>query len=113
MRFDVTDHDYEVPRLESKLEERVRNFLNTLGDDCLQFKATSPANRGIADRIVLYKGVYIAMELKVGKNKTSALQKDFLQKVRKAGGVAGEVRCIADVKELLNEAKAVLLDRQV
>lgn len=108
-----TPKDAEEPKLESKLESKVRDFLNDFGDICVQFKATSPSNRGIADRVVLYKGIYIAMELKVGKNKPSALQQDFLEKVRKAGGVAGIVRSIADVKELLNEAEALLLGRKV
>ena len=43
---------------------------------------------GVSDIVVCYQGLYIAIECKAGKNKLSALQKMFLEKVAAAGGLA-------------------------
>lgn len=45
------------------------------------------ADKGTSDIIALYKGVYLAIEVKHGKNKATDEQIEFLESVAKAGGV--------------------------
>jgi hypothetical protein len=45
------------------------------------------ADKGTSDIIALYKGVYLAIEVKFGKNKATKEQIEFLELVANAGGV--------------------------
>jgi hypothetical protein len=56
---------------------------------------------GSADLIGIYRGKFLAMEVKQkGKNPTPE-QENFLKTVRLNGGIAGVVRCVEDVRNLL------------
>ena len=57
---------------------------------------------GISDIIGFHKrtGQFIACEIKVGKDKLSAEQILFLERVKRAGGVAMEVRGIDQLENL-------------
>lgn len=56
---------------------------------------------GSADLIGIYKGRFLALEIKVpGKNPTLE-QTNFINAVNKAGGIAGVCRCRQDVIDLL------------
>ena len=43
---------------------------------------------GIPDILVCYRGVFLGVEVKVGKNKPSALQKAKVNMINQAGGLA-------------------------
>ena len=45
------------------------------------------ADKGTSDIIALYKGVYLAIEVKFGKGKPTPEQIEFLESVARAGGV--------------------------
>ena len=45
------------------------------------------ADKGTSDIIALYKGVYLAIEVKHGKNTATPEQIEFLESVARAGGV--------------------------
>ena len=45
------------------------------------------ADKGTSDVIALYKGVYLAIEVKHGKNNATPEQIEFLESVARAGGV--------------------------
>ena len=45
------------------------------------------ADKGTSDVIALYKGVYLAIEVKGAKGKASDEQIEFLQRVSKCGGI--------------------------
>lgn len=58
-------------------------------------------NPGGSDLIGIYKGKFLAMEIKIpGKNATPE-QQLFIDIINKNGGIAGVVRCVADVQKLL------------
>lgn len=58
-------------------------------------------NPGGADLIGIFRGRLLALECKIpGKNATPE-QKLFIDIVNKHGGIAGVVRCVEDVRELM------------
>lgn len=56
---------------------------------------------GIPDLIVCYKGRFIGLECKVGKNTATALQQQTIQQILKAGGYAVVVKSVSEVKEII------------
>ena len=59
---------------------------------------------GSSDLIGIYKGRFLALELKrKGKNPTPK-QQNFIDVVNKAGGIAGVVRSVEDLKYLLTNS---------
>jgi hypothetical protein len=76
---------------ESKFKIKVRAHLDTIPRSFF-FKTQMVSLRGIPDFIGLINGRFVALELKVGKNKLDALQRWVLSKIAGAGGVAIELR---------------------
>lgn len=56
---------------------------------------------GIPDLIVCYKGRFIGLECKVGKNKPTVLQAVTIKKIINAGGYATVVRTVEEVREFI------------
>jgi len=65
--------------LEKQVEARLVRKVKALGGECWKF--VSPANRGVSDRIVLFKGEVFFVELKRDGGKMTTKQKLFEQKV--------------------------------
>ena len=61
------------------------------------------ADAGTSDIIACYRGRYLAIECKIGRNKPTAKQIDFLDSVREAGGIALVSWDIDSVIQLLEE----------
>lgn len=61
---------------------------------------------GVPDIICCYKGKFIAIECKAGKNKPTALQEKELAEIRSAGGIALVIRedNVYELEEILNES---------
>ena len=59
---------------------------------------------GVSDVLICYAGQYIAVELKVGRNKASALQLEFLDEIKSCGGVCGIAYDWGGVKKILRLA---------
>jgi len=57
--------------------------------------------RGVSDLIVCIRGHFLAIELKVGRNKLSDDQQIFLENVGRTGGVAAECRSLEDIEMLV------------
>ena len=71
------------------------------------FPATHGYGRsGVPDIICCYKGKFIAIECKAGKNKTTALQERELDEIRSAGGIALVIRedNVYELEGVLNES---------
>ena len=88
---------------ESKVKKQVRQLL----DEYEIYHFMPPANgfgrAGIPDIIGCFRGQFIAVECKAGKNTTTALQDRELQRIKDAGGVsfvASETN-LNELKELL------------
>lgn len=57
--------------------------------------------RGIPDLIVCYRGRFIGLECKVGKNEATVLQSLTIRRILRAGGYAMVVRSVEEVKQLI------------
>ena len=57
---------------------------------------------GIPDLIVCYRGRFIGLECKVGKNETTVLQSLTIRRILRAGGYAMVVRSVEEVKQLIS-----------
>lgn len=58
--------------------------------------------KGSSDIIgVATDGRFIAIECKIGKNKTTQFQEDFLEAVRSRGGIAAVVYQLEDLQQIL------------
>ena len=88
--------------LEKTLIQNIRKYLQTL-PECFFWKEHGGqyGTAGIPDIIVCYKGRFYGLEAKVGTNKPTRLQESTIAAIRKAGGAAGVVRSVDDVKKLL------------
>ena len=99
---------------EATLIQRIRKYLATL-PDCFFWKEHGGqyGTAGIPDIIACYKGRFIALEAKVGKNKPTKLQAATIDKIRQAGGTAAVVYSVEDVKAVLSEMEACDVRRSV
>ena len=90
---------------ESQLIQNIRKYLATL-PECFFWKEHGGqyGTAGIPDIIVCYKGRFIALEAKVGKNQPTRLQAATIDPIRRAGGIACVVRSVDEVKEIMNNA---------
>jgi hypothetical protein len=84
---------------EAALIQKIRKYLATV-PECFFWKEHGGqyGTAGIPDLIVCYKGKFIALEAKVGKNQPTRLQAATIKQIRNAGGVAVVVRSLEDVK---------------
>ncbi len=99
---------------EATLIQSIRKYLATL-PDCFFWKEHGGqyGTAGIPDIIACYKGRFIALEAKVGKNKPTKLQAATIDKIRQAGGTAAVVYSVEDVKAVLSEMEACDVRRSV
>ncbi len=62
------------------------------------------SSRGVPDLIICANGKFIAVELKVGDNKPTPLQADYLQRIEQAGGQAHVVTTLDQFREVILNA---------
>lgn len=87
---------------ESQLIHSIRKYLATLPECfCWKEHGGQYGTAGIPDIIVCYKGRFVALEAKVGKNQPTPLQAATIEQIRKAGGTAAVVRSVDDVKDVI------------
>jgi hypothetical protein len=60
---------------------------------------------GIPDLFIIWRGVFAAVELKVGKNQATKLQEITLGKIAAAGGVTRICRDVAGIREVIEKIK--------
>ena len=87
---------------ESQLILNIRKYLATI-PGCFYWKEHGGqyGTAGIPDIIVCYKGKFIALEAKVGRNQPTRLQTATIVQIRHAGGIAAVVRSVDEVKEIM------------
>lgn len=61
--------------------------------------------KGVADILGIYKGKFLAIEVKAPKSYPTQEQKAFIEKVKSEGGIAFIARSIEDVKRELEGEK--------
>lgn len=87
---------------ESELITKISRYLKTM-DNLFFWKEHGGmyGTTGIPDLIVCYKGRFIGLECKVGKNKPTVLQAQMIQQIIRAGGYALVVRSVDEVKQVI------------
>ena len=86
---------------ETKLQKSVQKYLESKGAYCFKVHGSAYMKAGIPDIIACYKGYFIGIECKVGKNKMSKLQEEHRDEIVRAGGIHILAYKLDDVKEVL------------
>jgi hypothetical protein len=88
---------------EGKVSKEIADYLNKQRILNGRRQATTVKN-GEADRWLLYKGIYVNIEIKrPGGGITTLLQKNKLKALRENGGVGLVVDCVEDVMKVLDD----------
>ena len=92
---------------ESKVKARCVAQLKALGALYFYPVTGGYGTNGVSDIVACYKGLYVAIECKAGKNKLSELQKVFLENVEAAGGLALMINesNVEDLTKILLDSK--------
>jgi Holliday junction resolvase len=109
----MTEHDtqqaiIDLIRMRGGIATRVNSgsMISKRGDKTYKVML---ADKGTSDIIALYKGMYIAIEVKHGKNDATREQLDFLREVAERGGVglvAYDIDIVNDVMKAIDQACA-------
>jgi Holliday junction resolvase len=73
---------------EKKVKETVKKTLDAMGIWHFSPYQAGMGRAGIPDIIACYKGMFVAIECKAGKNTTTALQEREIDAIRRAKGLA-------------------------
>ncbi len=86
---------------------KIRKYLTTV-PECFFWKEHGGqyGTAGIPDIICCYKGRFVALEAKYGKNKPTKLQTATIEAIRNAGGTAAVVYSVDDVRKVFGELEA-------
>lgn len=89
---------------EAALIQKIRKYLATV-PECFFWKEHGGqyGTAGIPDIIVCYKGRFIGLEAKVGRNNPTKLQAVTIDRINAAGGIAVVVRTVDDVKAVIEK----------
>jgi hypothetical protein len=88
---------------EAKIERKLTRWAKDNG--CLTYKFSSPANRGVPDRIfILPGGKVLFMELKAPGEEPTALQMKHLKETQEQGGLATWADNLEQAKMLITKA---------
>ncbi len=87
---------------EKDLVKHISNYLKTI-DGLFFWKEHGGqfGTAGIPDIIVCYKGRFIGLECKVGKNRPTILQEVTIKQILRAGGYAMVVRSVEEVRQVI------------
>lgn len=86
---------------ESKLEQEVEKFMREKRIwQLVRFQAQYNQN-GLPDRLYLYKGLLLGLELKTDKGAPTILQLRKLKEINNNGGLGLIIRSVDDVKKLI------------
>jgi hypothetical protein len=99
---------------ESNLTLKIRKALEREfpGSRWIKIAGGKHQERGVSDLIGCVNGRFVSVEVKLDESKygLSALQKDFLEEVKEAGGISIVVHnldeAISSLKELINQQKS-------
>lgn len=87
---------------EKALQTKVKKLLLNRGAYCLKIVGSPYLPIGTPDMLACYKGVFLGLEFKVGKNKPTPVQLENLRKIEEAGGVASVIRETEEIERILS-----------
>ncbi len=86
--------------------------MGTFDEKLGRFRAPSPWYRkGVADILGIYKGKFIAIEVKSAKGRLSPFQEIFLKDVTNEGGIAILARSVEDLEAQMKIIDVKLFDK--
>ena len=86
---------------EKSVENRIKNYLKSKGAYYVKYFGNKFSQVGVPDLLVCYRGMFVAIEVKNDKGKTSPLQDINLQQIKDAGGYSIVARSVKDVEVLI------------
>ena len=87
---------------ESALVAKIKTYLKERGAYVEKIWGGGFQSAGIPDLIACYRGYFLGIEVKVGNNKPSDIQKAKIKLINKAGGYGVVVWSLNEVKHLLD-----------
>ena len=92
---------------ESTLQDKIINYLRDRGAFVVNIYGSGMTGKGVPDLLVCYRGKFIGVECKVGKNKLSPAQIIQRERILRAGGA-----CIVPYtfEEFIKQFEAVMED---
>lgn len=89
---------------ETKTKHEIITYLNTLLE-CwhVAYHTMGYGKRGVPDRLVCYRGRFVALEIKAPGGKPTAWQERCIAEINAAGGVAAVVSSVAEVRKLIED----------
>jgi len=89
---------------ENQIITAIKAYLKTI-PNCYAYKTHGGfyGSAGLPDIICCIGGHFVAFEVKTDLGKTTALQEACLHKLREAGATATVVRCVAEVKAVIEK----------
>ena len=94
--------------LESAFQKKVIDYIDSRGGYKIKIHVSSYQTEGEPDVVCCYRGRFCAFELKQGSI-LSDLQEIKLELIRKAGGIALEVKTIEDIAKVFDAIDEELL----
>ncbi len=92
--------------MESTIVEQIIRYLKTVPDAfCWKEHGGMYGTAGIPDIVGCINGRFVAFEVKVSGGKTTKLQNYTIGEIQRAGGVAGVVHSVEEVKTIINGIK--------
>lgn len=92
----------DAPQSEATLEARLVGSVRAAGGEA--YKWSSPARRGVPDRLCVFPGGrVVAVELKGPRGRAHPLQQRAMQRLAALGLPVALVRSVADIEQMLQE----------
>ena len=86
---------------EGQLQERIQKLIESKGGYAHKNWGNMTSEPGVADITACYKGMYLALEVKVDDNKPSKQQGIHCRMVQKAGGITAILWHIEELETIL------------
>ena len=100
---------WKPPTPEALLTKSIRQLLNSVGIFAWKEWGGPMSTPGVPDIIGCFKGRMIGIEIKSEKGVVSEYQKEFIENINRAGGLAFVARSLEDVIEGLGLQDRFLL----
>ena len=88
---------------ETNLQRKIQEYLVSKGAYEFKVHGSAYMKAGIPDIISCYKGLFIGIECKIGKNKMSKLQEEHRDQILAAGGIHILAYNLEDVKKIIEK----------
>ena len=92
--------------LEKDIVAAVKRYLISLGPSVFFWKEHGGpyGTSGVPDIICCYRGRFLGMECKLPGGRLTELQKRAIDKINRAGGIAGRVENVEDAMKIIQQA---------